>query len=108
VREDLVRVYHTGDAVQPDPVPQIRVGEGHRDPGGVGYAAGLEKNVFDGLRACEQGNDRLDKIIANLAADTAVGQADHVVVHANDEFGVNVDCAKVVDEDAHAQAVVPG
>ncbi len=108
MRENLVCIHHADDAVQPDAVPQIGIAEGHEDPGGIGDATGFEQDVFDGLRACEQGDDRLDEVVANLAADAAVGQADHVVVHADDEFGVDIDRAKVVDEDAHAQAVIPG
>ena len=108
VREDLVRVYHADDAVQPDPVPLIGIIEGHEDPGGIGDAAGFEQHVFDPLRACEQGGDRLDEVVANLAADAAVGQTDHVTVHADDEIGVDIDRAKVVDKDSHTQTVISG
>ena len=105
VREDLFRVHHADHAVQPDPVAQIGIVEGHEDPGGIGDAAGFQQDVLDGLRACEQGNDRLDEVVANLAADAAIGQADHVAVNADDELGVDIDRAEVVDEDSHAQAV---
>ena len=82
--------------------------EGRGDTGGIGDAAGFEQDVFDGFRSREQGVDRLDEVVADLAADAAIGQADHVAVHADDEFGVDVDRAKVVDEHAHAQAVIAG
>ena len=65
VREDLLRVHHADNAVQPDPIPQIGIVEGHEDPGGIGDAAGFEQDVFDGFRACEQGGDRLDEVVAN-------------------------------------------
>src|SRR5208337_2742501 len=106
MREDLFRVHHAGNAVQPDAVAQVRIVEGGENSGGISDAAGFEQNVFDGFRALEQRNYRLDQVVANLAAHAAVGQADHVVIHPDDEFGVNVDCAEVVDEDAHAQTVV--
>jgi len=99
VREDLVRVHHAGNAVQPDPVPQAGIAEGHEDPGGIGHAAGFEQDVFDGLRTRKQGGDRLGEIVADLAADAAIRQADRVAVHPDDEFGVDIDRAEVVDQD---------
>ena len=77
-------------------------------PAGSATPLASSRMYSTGLRACEQGDDRLDEIVANLAADAAVGQADHVIVHPDDEFGVDIDRAKVVDEDPHAQAVIPG
>src|SRR5271165_2279327 len=103
VRKDLVCVQHAGDAVQPDPVPQVGVVEGHEDPCGIGDAAGFEQDVFDGLGACEQSDDRLDEVVANLAADASVGQTDHVAFNPDHEFSVDIDRAKVVDQDPHAQ-----
>ena len=44
----------------------------------------------------------------NLAADAFVGQANHVGIHPDNEFGVNIDGAKIVGEHSHAQAVIPG
>src|SRR5208337_4164726 len=72
----------------------------------IGNPTGFEQDVFDGLWACEQSDHRLDEVVANLAADAAVGQADYTIVHAYDEFGVDIDGAKVVDEDSHAQAMI--
>src|SRR5208283_3237933 len=86
VRENLIRVYYADDAVEPDAVPQ---------------------DVFNGLGARQQGDNRLDQVVPNLAAHAAVSQADHVIVHAHDEFGVDVDRAKVVDQDANTQTVIP-
>ncbi len=108
MRKDLVGIDHAGDAVEPDPVAQIGIVERCENPGGIGDAAGFEQNVLDGFRAREQGEDRFDEVVAYLAADASVGQADHVTVHADDKFGVDIDRAKVVDEDADAQAVIPG
>src|SRR5208282_5940502 len=62
----------------------------------------------DALRACEHGADRFDEVVANLAADAAIGEADHITVHADDEFGVDIDRAEVVDEDSDTQAVITG
>src|SRR5271165_87625 len=107
VREDLVGIHHASHAVQPNAVPQIGIAEGREDPAWIGNPTGFEQDVFDGLWACEQSDHRLDEVVANLAADAAVGQADYIIVHAYDEFGVDIDGAKVVDEDSHAQAMIP-
>ena len=40
------------------------------------------------------------------AANATVGQTDDIAFHANDEFGIDVDRAEVVDQHRHAQAVV--
>ena len=107
MREHLVRVHHAGDAVQSNPVAQIGVVEGHENASGIGDATGFKEDIFDCLRSREQRDDRVDEVVSNLAADAAVGEADHVALHPDDEFGVDIDRAEVVDEDAYAEAVVP-
>src|SRR5271167_4018638 len=108
VREDLVRVHHADDAVQPDPVPQVGIVEGHEDPGWIGYATGFKQDVLGPFGPVDRFDDGFEQVVANLAADAAVRQAHHVTIHPDDEFGVDIDRAKVVDEDPHAQAVIPG
>ena len=108
VREDLVGVDHADDAVESDPVPEVGIVERDEDPGGIGDATGFEQDVFDGFWAGEQRGDRLDQVVADLAADAAVGEAHHVAVDPDDELGVDIDRAEVVDEDSDAQAVIPG
>ena len=51
MREDLVRVDHADDAVEPDPVAQIIIAEGREDSGGIGDTAGFEQDILDGLGA---------------------------------------------------------
>ena len=58
-------------------------------------------------RSSKAATDSIE-VVADLAADAAVGEADHVAVHPDDKFGVDIDRAEVVDEDPDAQAVIPG
>jgi hypothetical protein len=74
VREELVRIHYAGNAVEPDSLPLIGIIEGHENPRRVGDTTGFEQDVFDRLGAREQGSDRLDEVVANLAADASIGQ----------------------------------
>ena len=53
---------------------------------------------------------RSDQIVADVAADTAVGEADDVAIalDADNEVGVDVDRAEVVDQDSDAKTVIAG
>ena len=52
----------------------------------------------------------VDQIVADVAADAAVGEADDVpfALDSDDEVGVDVDRAEVVHQDRYAKAVIAG
>ena len=88
------------DGVQPEAGP---VAHRHGDAGGIGDAAGLEQDMVWWLR---QGGDRVQRgpeVIADGAADAAVGEFDHGRVGGLDQPGVDVHRAEVVHQNGEAQ-----
>ncbi len=106
VGEDGLGVDEAGDAVEAKELSVFAVEEGHDDAVGIGDAAGFEDDVVDGVFAGEKALEGEDEVVADLAADAAVAEADGVRFDAVDEVGVDVDGSEVVDEDADAEAVV--
>ena len=107
-REDLLGVDNADDAVEADPVDQRRVvGEREGDPGRLGDAARLEQDVLGPLGPLDDLDHGLGEVVADRAADAAVGEADHVALDIDHEVGIDVDRAEVVDQDADPHPVVP-
>ncbi len=106
--EYLLRVHDAHDAVQPDAVAHGFVHERECDAGRVGHSAGLEQDVFGLLGTRHHLRHRGDQIVADVAADAAVGEIDDVPLafDADHEFGVDVDRAEVVHQDRDPQAVI--
>ena len=106
--EDLLGVEHADDAVEADPVDQRRVvGERERDPGRLRDAARLEQDELGPLGPLDDVDHGLGEVVADRAADAAVGEADHVVaLDVDHEIGIDVDRAEVVDQDADPHPVV--
>ena len=108
--EYLFGIDDTRDAVQPDAVSHALVHEGERDARRLGHSAGLEQDVLGLVVPAQHLHHRSDQIIADVAADTAVGEADDVpfALHPDDEVGVDVDRAEVVHQDGDTKAVIAG
>lgn len=96
--------------VQPDAVPHAVIHEGQRDAGGVGHPARLKQDIFGLFGTGQHLRDRGDQILTNAAADTPVGEIDHIPValNADNEFGIDVDRPEVVDQYRDPKAVVAG
>src|SRR5262245_61642434 len=109
-REDLLRVQDTHDAVQPDAVPHVLVHEREGNAGRVSHSAGLKHEVFGLLGTSHHLRHRRDQILADVAADTAIGEIDDVpiVFNSDHELGVNVDRAKVVHQYGDPEPVITG
>ena len=86
------------------------VHERQRNAGGVGHSAGLEQDVFGLFGTSHELGHRSGQIVADVAADAAVGEIDDVpvVLHSDDEFSVDVDRTKVVHQHRDAKAVIAG
>ena len=86
------------------------VHERQRNAGRVGDAAGLEQDVFGLLGTSHQLGHRSGQIVADVAADTAVGEIDDVpiVLDSDDELGVDVDRTEVVHQHRDPKAVIAG
>ena len=54
ISEDPDGVDDARNTVEPQQPFVPRIQEGHHDPLGVGYAAGLQDHVIDGLLTCEE------------------------------------------------------
>ncbi len=106
VGENGFGVDETGDAVETEKLGKFAVEEGHHDPGGIGDTAGFEDDVVHGLIACEHLLERKNEIVADLAADAAVGEMDGVFLDGVDEVSIDVDRTKIVDQDTDAEAVI--
>ena len=106
-REDLLGVDNADDAVEADPVDQRGVvGEREGDPGRLGDAARLQQDVLGPLGPLDDLDHGLGEVVADRAADAAVGEADHVALDIDHEVGIDVDRAEVVDQDADPHPVV--
>mgnify|MGYP001820475497 CR=1 FL=1 len=108
VAENLVGVDDAGDTIEPDPVAIGRVDKCHVDARRVGDAARLEDDVLDRIVSIDQLRNRVHQVVTDLAADTAVGQTDHAVLHVDHEISIHVDRPEVVHEDPDPQPVIPG
>ena len=77
-------------------------------PDGIGHAAGLEQDVFGPLGTSHDLRHRSDQIVADVAADAAIGEIDDVpvVFDSDDEFGVDVDRAEVVHQHGNPKTVI--
>ena len=88
-------VHHHQHAMQAQAfVRQRDLGDGP----GVGHAAGFDDDGIKGLRRVQHLQQGLAQVAANLAADATVAQRDGVAVAFTQQFGVDVDGAKVVDQ----------
>ena len=70
---DLRGIHHTQDAVQPNAVAEAGIVEGHGNTGRLGHAAGFEQEVLRPFRPVDRLHHRLDEVVADGAADAAVG-----------------------------------
>ena len=55
---------------------------------------------------CQHRVDRRNQVVANLTARASVGEADLIRGDADDQFAVDVDITKIVDQNGDAQAMV--
>ena len=86
------------------------VHERQRNAGGVGDSAGLEQDVFGLLGTSHEFGHCSGQIVADVAADAAVGEIDDVAIvfNSDDELGIDVDGTEVVHQHRDAQAVIAG
>jgi hypothetical protein len=106
IRKNLIGINDGDDAVQADAVAEIGLDKRKGNSRGIGHAAGFQQDVLRLFGAVDDHFHRLYQIVANIAADAAVCQADGVVFHSDDEFRVDVDGAKVVDQHGHPQPMI--
>lgn len=62
----------------------------------------------DMIKVVAAGREHIDRIpdrIRKFAADTSIIEADHIIVFSFDEGGVNVDRAKIIDQQSDARGV---
>ena len=104
--EDLFRVEHADHAVHPDLIAQPGEVEGGRDPGRIGYPTRLEHDVLGTLGQIDRCQNRLDQVVADGAADTAVRQAGDTGLNTGHEVRIDVDVAEIVHEHGDAQSVI--
>src|SRR5210317_541772 len=102
----LFDVYHGQDAVEGEDVRELRLEKGIQDWNRIRDTAQLDEQMVGSLGPPQQPEASPDQIIADGAADAAVGKLDGVVLDPDDELGVDIDRAKVVDEDRGAHTVV--
>jgi len=76
---------------------------GHGD--WAGDTASLDDNVVGQRVALQKFDHFSQQIVADCAADAAVGEADGLALHGHNQLGVDVDRAKVIDEDGDSPAV---
>ena len=81
-----------------------------RDARRLGHSAGLEQDVLGLLVPGHHLHHRSDQIVADVAADTAVGEADDVPIalDSDNEVGVDVDRAEVVHQYSDSKAMIAG
>ena len=71
----------------------------------VGHAAGLDDHVFRRVVALNQAKHGVEQVIADGAADATIAQVDCLALHADDQLGVDVDRAEVIDQHRDLEAV---
>ena len=107
-REFLVhmpRVHDCHDAVESQ-LPfqfglQKRVGNRTR----IGEAGGLDQYVIEAFLLLEQIGEALDQVTAHAAAEAAVVEFDHLLVHADHELVVDAQRTEFIDDDRAFVAV---
>ena len=79
-------------------------------PDGSATPLVLEQDVFGPLGTRHHLRHRGNQIVADVAADTAVGESDDIPLafDADHELGVNVDRTEVVHQHCDPQAVIAG
>jgi len=123
VLDEVERVNDRDHRVQPRDLGEraallILERKGLRDGQRLGDARALDEQVFELLLAGEA-RDLLQQVLAQRAADAAVGHFDHLLVHAVehglanlaarlDELGVDVDLAHVIDDHRDPLALAVG
>ena len=85
---------------------QLRLKKGIQNRNRIGNAAQLDEQVLGSLGPPQQPEAGPDQVVADGAADAAVGEVDRVALNPDDEFGVDIDRTEVVDENRDAHAVV--
>jgi hypothetical protein len=107
VRKNRLRVNDAGNTVKSKELLVSLIQEGHHDAFGVGHTARFQDDVVDRVLSCEQLLQRVNEVVADFAADATICETDCILLHAIDEFGVDIDGAKIVNEHAHPQAMLP-
>ena len=77
----MLGVHHGQHAVDQHLVADLRLQEGLVHALRVGHAARLDHDVLGTIDSIGQFQDRLDQVHADAAADAAVGQGHHAVLH---------------------------
>ncbi|MNR14905.1 hypothetical protein D3C85_1314040 [compost metagenome] len=96
---DVPRVRQHDDALQ----LQHGIGQAHlRDAAGVRHAARLDDNPFGQWIQRQHPRQRVVQAAGHRAADTAVGQPDHIVGALRDQAGVDIDGPEIVDQHRRA------
>ncbi len=86
------------DQIEPE-TPPMAVG---RDPGGIGHPAGLDEQPLGTRFQSSNVEERTGESIGHAATHASVGQGEHLAIVGLDERGINVDFAKVVDQNRRA------
>ncbi|MGB3716507.1 MAG: hypothetical protein WA996_18975 [Candidatus Promineifilaceae bacterium] len=89
--KELVGVNDRNDTIQADAVAEIGLHEGHGNAGWVGDAARFEKDILRLFGSADDHLHRLHLIITDIATNTAIGQADAVILYAHNQLSINVD-----------------
>jgi hypothetical protein len=102
----LLRVDHRQKAAQGEDMRELRLEKGvqHRNRGG--NPAQLDEQVLGPFGPLQQPEAGPDQVVADGAADAAVGEVDRVALDPDDELGIDVDRTEVIDENRGAHAVV--
>ena len=75
----------------------VDAGKG-RDPCGVSDAAGFDHNIIGPVRMVQNIGKAFAEVIPQRTTDAPIGQFDLPPVLAGDNFGINIEAAKIIDE----------
>ena len=108
--EYLLRVHDAHDAVQPDAVPHASSMKVSAMPDGSATPLASSRMYSGRSGRAHHLRHRGDQIVADVAADTAVGEIDDIPLafDADNEFGINVDRTEVVHQHRDPKAVIAG